>query len=79
VPAQPAPGRRDNPLRSEAQLSRLVRRWGIHDGTTVVVDSIDEVDSDACLVAAVLGGSRRVRVLDGGLSAWADGGGTLSA
>ncbi|GAB2455756.1 sulfurtransferase [Xylanimonas ulmi] len=73
------PGGGENPLPTEAQLARLVRRWGVHDDTPVVVYSTDEV-STATRVWWVLrwAGLADVRVLDGGLSAWQEAGGSLS-
>jgi thiosulfate/3-mercaptopyruvate sulfurtransferase len=74
--AAPAgPGTGDRPLPALADLQAAARRWGLRHGQTIVV-----YDNDRCLTAArawwVLrwAGLADVRVLDGGLPAWAAAG-----
>ncbi|TCJ95645.1 sulfurtransferase [Nocardia alba] len=61
----------NSPLPEAAQVRELVRRWGIHDSSVIVVYSPDH-PSTASRVWWVLrwAGLRDVRYLDGGLSAW---------
>ncbi|AKS34382.1 sulfurtransferase [Mycolicibacterium goodii] len=71
-------GRGRHPLPSGRDLQAAARRWGVRDGVpTVVYDDWNRAGSARawwCLTAAGIGG---VRILDGGLSAWVDGGGPV--
>jgi thiosulfate/3-mercaptopyruvate sulfurtransferase len=71
-------GRGRHPLPSGRDLESAARRWGVRDGVpTVVYDDWNRAGSARawwCLTAAGVSG---VRILDGGLGAWVDGGGTL--
>lgn len=71
-------GRGRHPLPSGRDLEAAARRWGVRDGVpTVVYDDWNRAGSARawwCLTAAGIGG---VRILDGGLGAWVDGGGGI--
>ncbi|WP_280504855.1 sulfurtransferase [Nocardia farcinica] len=70
----------NSPLPTEEQLTALVRRWGVHDDSTVVVYSPDQ-PSTASRVWWVLrwAGLADVRYLDCGAHAWVAAGRELSA
>ncbi len=64
-------GRGRHPLPSEAAFTEAMRRWGLHDGDTVVV--MDDVGNQSAARAWWLlrhAGFADVRMLDGGLPAW---------
>ena len=64
-----------HPLPSEAAFTRAIRRWGLHDGDTVVV--ADGGGSYAAARAWWLlehAGWADVRILDGALPAWSEAG-----
>ncbi|MGN2641674.1 sulfurtransferase [Nocardia takedensis] len=69
----------NGPLPSHDQVADLVRRWGIHDGSLVVVYSPD-APSSATRAWWVLrwAGLADVRYLDGGVAAWVSAGGELT-
>ena len=67
-----------HPLPDIEELQAAARRWGVDDGDDVVV--YDDSGGTAAARAWWLlrwGGMRSVRILDGGLQAWRDGGGIL--
>lgn len=73
---EPMDGR--HPLPAEADFQEAVRRWGLGDGDAVVV--YDDVSGTSAARAWWLlryAGFTNVRVLDGGLTAWVESGGTL--
>lgn len=64
-------GRGRHPLPTAAALQRSARRWGLHDGDTVVI--YDDWGGQAAARAWWLlraGGVADVRLLDGGWAAW---------
>lgn len=66
----PSQGR--HPLPSRAALQDAARRWGLHTGDTVVVyDDYRSVSTARAWWLLTHSGVDGVRVLDGGLSAWA--------
>ncbi|MEV1129176.1 sulfurtransferase [Agromyces sp. NPDC049794] len=70
-----ARGQGRHPLPSEADFTRAMRSWGISDGDTVVV--MDDLGNQSAARAWWLlrhAGVGDVRMLDGGLTAWAGAG-----
>jgi thiosulfate/3-mercaptopyruvate sulfurtransferase len=67
----PSDGR--HPLPDVTDLQRAARRWGIHDGDTVVVyDDLKNLSSARAWWLLRYAGIPDVRVLDGSLRAWTD-------
>ena len=65
------PGEGRHPLPSEAAFTAAMRRWGLHDGDTVIVT--DDVGNQSAARAWWLlrhAGVADVRMLDGALAAW---------
>lgn len=70
-----ATGEGRHPLPSEAAFTAAMRRWGLHDGDTVVV--VDDAGGMSAARAWWLlrhAGWSDVRLLDGALAAWRDAG-----
>ncbi len=68
-PGDPRDGR--HPLPSPADLEAAARRWGIHDGDTVVVyDAVNAMAAARAWWLLRWAGFGAVRLLDGGLGAW---------
>jgi thiosulfate/3-mercaptopyruvate sulfurtransferase len=75
-----ATGEGRHPLPSEAAFTFAMRRWGLHDGDTVVV--VDDAGGMSAARAWWLlryAGWADVRLLDGALAAWRDAGLPLEA
>jgi thiosulfate/3-mercaptopyruvate sulfurtransferase len=73
-------GRGRHPLPSGRSLEAAGRRWGIREGTPVVVyDDWNRAGSARAWWVLTAAGLRDVRILDGGLSAWTAAGGALEA
>lgn len=65
------PGDGRHPLPSRQTLQDAARRWGVHDGDTVVVyDDVQSVAAARAWWLLTRSGVSDVRVLDGGLRAW---------
>lgn len=65
------PGRGRHPLPSGAAVQAAARRWGIDDGSTVVVyDDWNRAGSARAWWVLKAAGLGDVRILDGGLAAW---------
>jgi thiosulfate/3-mercaptopyruvate sulfurtransferase len=78
APASPAEGR--HPLPAVADLEAAARRWGLREGSSVVV--YDDVEGTSAARAWWLlrwAGVASVRLLDGGLAAWEAAGRSLEA
>jgi thiosulfate/3-mercaptopyruvate sulfurtransferase len=77
--AEEAAGGR-HPLPAPEQLEESARRWGLHDGDSVVVYD-DSSGQSAARAWWMLrdAGVADVRLLDGGLAAWRRGGGPLES
>jgi thiosulfate/3-mercaptopyruvate sulfurtransferase len=74
APASAAAGR--HPLPSLASLEASARRWGIREGSAVVVyDDNSNVSAARAWWLLRWGGLRNVRLLDGALAAWRSAGG----
>jgi thiosulfate/3-mercaptopyruvate sulfurtransferase len=71
-------GRGRHPLPSGSAVQTAARRWGIDEGTTVVVyDDWNRAGSARAWWVLKAAGLRDVRILDGGLAAWTASGGTI--
>jgi thiosulfate/3-mercaptopyruvate sulfurtransferase len=71
-------GRGRHPLPSGSAVQTAARRWGIDEGTTVVVyDDWNRAGSARAWWVLKAAGLRDVRILDGGLAAWTASGGTV--
>ena len=65
------PGDGRHPLPTRDDLQDAARRWGLHNGETVVVyDDWDSIAAARAWWLLTRSGINDVRVLDGGLSAW---------
>ena len=75
-PASAAAGR--HPLPPLTSLESAARRWGISDGSAVVVyDDVGNLSAARAWWLLRWGGVRGVRMLDGGLAAWLTSGGPI--
>ncbi|KAA0085788.1 sulfurtransferase [Mycolicibacterium sp. P9-64] len=73
-------GRGRHPLPSGRSIEAAGRRWGITEGTPVVVyDDWNRAGSSRAWWVLSAAGLRDVRILDGGLSAWIAAGGELES
>jgi thiosulfate/3-mercaptopyruvate sulfurtransferase len=71
-------GRGRHPLPSGRSLEAAARRWGIQrDGLVVVYDDWNRAGSGRAWWVLTAAGLAKVRVLDGGLSAWRSAGGRV--
>ncbi|WP_445159758.1 sulfurtransferase [Mycobacterium sp. Dal123C01] len=71
-------GRGRHPLPSGRSLEALARRWGIRqDSLVVVYDDWNRAGSARAWWVLTAAGLSKVRILDGGLSAWRSAGRTL--
>ena len=71
-------GRGRHPLPSGRRLESAARRWGVREGVPVVAyDDWNRVGSARVWWVLTAAGLTNVRILDGGLSAWGSGGGSL--
>ena len=67
-----------HPLPSAADLQSALRRWGVHDGDTVVVyDDWNAAGSARAWWVLRAAGLGDVRILDGGWSAWRESSGPV--
>ncbi|MCT9821332.1 sulfurtransferase [Microbacterium sp. W1N] len=73
----PADGR--HPLPATAELQAAARRWGLHDGDTVVVYDDWQMYGSSRAWWQLTDAGATVRVLDGGLAAWRAAGLPLDA
>lgn len=73
-----APTEGRHPLPPIGTLEAAARRWGLHDGgTAVVYDDLAGMSASRAWWLLRHGGFADVRVLDGGLAAWREAGGSL--
>ena len=73
-----ATGRGRHPLPSGAAVQAAARRWGIREGQAVVVyDDWNRAASSRAWWVLTAAGIPKVRILDGGLSAWTAAGGAV--
>lgn len=74
----PAPALGRHPLPSAERFGAAVRRWGLHQGDTVVVyDGVGGVVATRAWWLLRDAGFEDVRLLDGGIAAWQRAGGAL--
>lgn len=74
------PDRGRHPLPSGVALQAAARRWGLREGVpTVVYDDWNRAGSARAWWVLRAAGIEDVRILDGGLAAWAAAGGDLEA
>lgn len=78
APPSPAEGR--HPMPSVTELEAAARRWGVREGSAVVVyDDVEETSAARAWWLLRWAGVASVRLLDGGLAAWTAAGRSLEA